>query len=226
MSTSQGKIHAAEGCRAVVEELTTRGPPAFGLAGGAASAWLPAYRMARWFAIAPPTQATLLQITLAMRSLRIANDVAARRSGLRSTPDLWAGRVMIRDRRDLVLGWLLATVGVVVAIVITAGWPPLFWSRYLLLTMAIVVAGWYGGLWLGVLASVLAAVAGEFALFRPLGAVLNFDTIARFLTFLITASSRHISVSPSSGTLAPKRRRPVASKTSSSTPYLTNCASR
>jgi hypothetical protein len=76
---------------------------------------------------------------------------------------------MIRDRRDLVLGWLLATVGVVVAIVITAGWPPLFWSRHLLLTMAVVVAGWYGGLWLGVLASVVAAVAGEFALFRPLG---------------------------------------------------------
>jgi PAS domain S-box-containing protein len=93
---------------------------------------------------------------------------------------------MIRDRRDLVLGWLLATVGVVVAIVITAGWPPLFWSRHLLLTMAVVVAGWYGGLWLGVLASVVAAVAGEFALFRPLGAVLNFDTISRFLTFLIT----------------------------------------
>ena len=52
--------------------------------------------------------------------------------------------------------------------------------------MAVIAAGWFGGPWLGVVASVLAALGGEVALFRPQWNTLNLDSISRFLTFLIT----------------------------------------
>jgi PAS domain S-box-containing protein len=92
---------------------------------------------------------------------------------------------MTRHRRDFALGWLLATVGVATAIAITAAWPPLFWSRHILLILAVIAAGWFGGLWLGVVASVLAALGGEVTLFRPRWNTLDLDSLSRFLAFLI-----------------------------------------
>jgi hypothetical protein len=110
--------------------------------------------MGRWFAIAQPTQATLLQITLAMRSLRVANDGCGAEIGSPEHAAFGLWRVMIRDRRDLVLGWLLAKGGCVgcyrhhgrVAAPVLEPLPaPHHGGR---------CGGWYGRLWLGVLASV------------------------------------------------------------------------